>query len=701
MLFIQKILVILKSSGRYINMKKTLVLGDLGHTTKILASNFVPLNIGLIASYLKSFYDKEWNIVLFKNPQKLINYIKNNKTNVMALSNYCWNYSLSKYVLRSYRQIYPGGITVFGGPNIPKEKPRIHALLSKNKFIDFIIEGEGEASFYNIIQRISSCNFSLNKSKTKPISGVYFINANNELINSSQPLLENLDNIPSPYLSGLLDEFLLNDLVGFDLLPMIEVTRGCPFSCTFCRNGDPYYSKIRSHSTNRIMQEIDYITSLLKKNQKQKLALLITDQNFGSRKEDVLIAEKLGKTYKKFGFPLYVIATTGKYNADTVLEMISKYRGISMTLAIQSSDKTVLKNIKRQNFPVEKFLKLQRQLKKQKRLSKSDVILGLPGDTREKHLNTLRTLLNIGIDIVDTFSFIMLLGTQEDSLDSRRKHGYKTKWRLLPGGFSRINGEKIFECEEIVVSTNTLAFDDYLYLRRIHLLLATVCNGTLFKEIKKIILERKLDIVDFLIKLELLITKTKDKNIILKILDEFSLKAKNELFDSREEIEKHYSQEENYQKLVFDKAGENLLQKFRLKMLSNLQELSKMIKKTFFDYMRESNCSIPEQDSTLFRVIDIKCEYMGKLLKGLLFSKEQAKKIILNYDVFTWINNDTKKLKFYRLRQPKEYIAKYSEKQLKEFQLFIRNPNLKKYERAKTIYRLGIERMIPVFHVRQ
>ena len=50
--------------------------------------------------------------------------------------------------------------------------------------------------------------------------------------------IKSLDEIPSPYLTGILDEFFDGRLV-----PMIQTNRGCPFSCTFCVDGSASVNK--------------------------------------------------------------------------------------------------------------------------------------------------------------------------------------------------------------------------------------------------------------------------------------------------------------------------------------------------------------------------------------------------------------------------------------------------------------------------
>ena len=48
-----------------------------------------------------------------------------------------------------------------------------------------------------------------------------------------------LGEIPSPYLKGYLDEFLSDGM-----LATFETVRGCPYACTFCGAGDPFYNKL-------------------------------------------------------------------------------------------------------------------------------------------------------------------------------------------------------------------------------------------------------------------------------------------------------------------------------------------------------------------------------------------------------------------------------------------------------------------------
>ena len=95
-----------------------------------------------------------------------------------------------------------------------------------------------------------------------PVDGCVFIDPNTR--NTSDPKIvsgkyleriKDLDEIPSPYLNGMLDKF-------FDgkLTPFLETNRGCPFTCSFCHTGADYYHKLNKFfSEKRVQDEIDYV----------------------------------------------------------------------------------------------------------------------------------------------------------------------------------------------------------------------------------------------------------------------------------------------------------------------------------------------------------------------------------------------------------------------------------------------------------
>ena len=67
------------------------------------------------------------------------------------------------------------------------------------------------------------------------------------------------DCIPSPYLTGMLDNFLNGKFI-----PSFETARGCPFFCTFCDQGLDQ-NKIVSFSTQRMCDELDYVSEKITK----------------------------------------------------------------------------------------------------------------------------------------------------------------------------------------------------------------------------------------------------------------------------------------------------------------------------------------------------------------------------------------------------------------------------------------------------
>jgi hypothetical protein len=60
-------------------------------------------------------------------------------------------------------------------------------------------------------------------------------------------------------------------------------------------------------------------------------------------------------------------------------------------------------------------------------------------------------------------------GSQLQVKELRESLGLQTRFRLAPYGSSIVDGERVHEVEEIVISSRELPFPDYVEARRFHL----------------------------------------------------------------------------------------------------------------------------------------------------------------------------------------------------------------------------------------
>ena len=137
------------------NKKKLKIfLCDLTYDTIILVSDTIPINIGFVGSYLKKSFGDQIDINLFKYPKSVIDEIKKNPPDVLALSNYSWNSNLSEYVASFAKDINPNVITIQGGTNFPHEAHLQKIFLENRPATDFYTILEGEKSCSNVVKKV-------------------------------------------------------------------------------------------------------------------------------------------------------------------------------------------------------------------------------------------------------------------------------------------------------------------------------------------------------------------------------------------------------------------------------------------------------------------------------------------------------------------------------------------------------------------
>ena len=206
----------------------------------------------------------------------------------------------------------------------------------------------------------------------------------------TEPRRKDVDEIPSPWLTGILDEF-------FDgkLAPLLETNRGCPFACTFCVQGMRWYTKVHNFSIDRVREEIDYIARRIQRQCPTMGLLRIADSNYGMFERDIEISAYIGEMQREYGWPTYIDATTGKNRPERVIQSVEKVNGAMVIYqAVQSLDEDMLRNIKRQNIKLDAYEELMIHVRGRGLRSISDLILGLPGERCESHLVGMHQLID-------------------------------------------------------------------------------------------------------------------------------------------------------------------------------------------------------------------------------------------------------------------------------------------------------------------
>ena len=609
-------------------------LADLTYDTITLSTDVFPLNIGYVASYAKAQFGSDVEIKLFKYIEKLEDELERSPPDIIGFSNYAWCNRISREMSRIFLKLNPNGIVVWGGPNFPLDLPSQERFFRDNSIIDFYVPVEGEIGFANIVKKsleIKSKDEFRNKMLEEPIDGCITRLKNGKMQYSTSPIrTKQLDEIPSPYTTGILDEF-------FDgkLAPMIQTNRGCPFSCTFCVDGSDLVNKVNSFSNERVRKELQYIAKHVTPNMH---SMHISDLNFGMYPKDLEVCEYIKEIQEKYSFPKFVKVTSGKNKKEKIIAAIKKLgKSTFMAMSVQSMDPQVLSNIRRDNISKDALIALGPVLKEEGLSTASDVIIGLPGESYASTIQTIKDLVHADIDWIEVWTLMLLDGSELNTPKEREKWNLKSKFRIIPRDFVKLkNGTVVTEIEEAGIGSSSLSFDEYAELRLLALILRVTKSGTIFAPLTKFLTEQNVDIFDLLHKM-LKNTDLASKNM-QGLFKQFKQDTVNELWDSPEEIEKNYQNDSEYQKLLSGDAGQNLIYYYHALVISNyLSDWIEFVLQISENILNQNN-KISERVNQQFCSVSDYCRGLGYNILGK-DRMETEPKFIFHYDIMAWMNS--------------------------------------------------------------
>ena len=645
-----------------------ILLGDPRHDTVGTHSNYVPINIGYIATYLlKKIPEVDIEIRIETETDKIFKEIVEWEPDVFGLSNYVWNSSLSNGMCEVAKEKNNNVLTILGGPEFPagtgnrkiqdtdndKTLTKCFNYLLNRPSVDYYAYSDGEVVFVEIIKKFLEQSRSVEnlrqENHTIPGCASLSFDKSKLLVGDYVPRLgmegsvksEGRDEIPSPYLNGILDKFLNGKYV-----PAFETARGCPFLCTFCDQGIDE-SKISAFSTKRLAEEMSYVASKVANLERGTKTICIYDANWGLFEKDIKLADEIVKVMDEYDWPKNIHCSTPKNKRENLIKIDDKLKNrVQLGLAMQSMNTDVLSNIKRKNLATQQQIDMIQAIQNRGKTATTELIIPLPGETEKTYFEGMKFLMDNNV-MTGTYTLMMLCGAELGRDAAIRKNKMISKYRLLPKQFGEYFGKKIFEIEQVCVGTETMNYESYLNCRNFSFILQLL-SSSIFSPIYSLTKKLGISWHDVVKKTAEKVRSEEFKGKFKDLYNQFCKESENELFNTKEEAVNIYKQKNNYKLLLEGEIGENLLGKYGAKgffVYKDIVETLFEIIKTNFNYNLNKDFILILNSSEKW----LKNLYMiDEIINKENLDCDEVHKIELEFDFPNWLKNSDKSIDEYK-----------------------------------------------------
>ena len=247
--------------------------------------------------------------------------------------------------------------------------------------IDFIVKGEGELAFINLVH-------NLRRGIKEDVNGVVYLKQGNYHESTLAPRLMKINNMPWPawHLLNVEAYFKPNFTMGIahGRNMAILATRGCPYQCTFCSNPTMWTTSYVMRPASDVVDEIEYYIKKYNVN-----SIDFYDLTAIVKKDWVMeFTEELIRRKIKIVWQL-PSGTRSEALDEEVIANLAKTGIALLVYAPESGSPRILKNIKKK-VKLDRLTYSIKMAVKYGIITKSNFIIGFPDETR---IDVYRTLL--------------------------------------------------------------------------------------------------------------------------------------------------------------------------------------------------------------------------------------------------------------------------------------------------------------------
>lgn len=459
--------------------------------------------------YLKHFYDLhgkntnvEWqmaDLFVLDDFDTIIANIEKNLPDILALSIFIWNETLQYKISKTIKERYPNIRIVVGGPQLSAHKDK--NFFSKHPYIDYVVYGDGERAFQQIIDFES--NLLTDKSNWVNIVE----NANSYTLYPFEQLVDGLYFTTSPILNQR--QFVIDHIKDLEnkgvprneMLFAVEFARGCMYNCSFCDWSQNLTKKVKRRSLNW-QEEINFW-------HQQDVAIRESDANFGQWNEDLEIfryAMSLFDPDRNFRFLVTNTPKLRKENTYELLKTSAEKLNNLIKISLQDINEDVLSKMERPSLSWDEhkslIYKLQKNLDpKFHNLILAELMVGVAGQSYDSLTDTIkRIIMETGIQNFFMNHWMILPNSPGAEPFYQRLH--KIKWikgytvdkyhtinsverlediyQAIDNGHGVLHGAKE---GNYIFSTSTMTFDEIM---AIHILQSSLIDLAKIKKLSDI-----------------------------------------------------------------------------------------------------------------------------------------------------------------------------------------------------------------------
>lgn len=316
----------------------------------------VPIGLYYVGAMLKeSRYDVEilnWHDIN-KMPLEIERILREKNPDIIGFSIVHANRWGGIDIARVARRIFPGVKIIFGGIGATF---LYEHLLGNFSEIDFIVLGEGEYTFLNLIRSIERQEYDA----IDTIKGIAFRRESAIVKTAPAELVRDIDELPMPS-------------KYFEFQHVVS-SRGCPSDCTFCGSPRFWGRRVRFHSPAYFVDQLEQL------NRKGISFFYFSDDTFTMREDRVIeICKKILERDIKITW--FAISRVN-YVSENMFFWMRKAGCIQISYGVESGSEKI-RHVLNKNIRTDDIERAFALTTRHGILSRAYFIYGSPGETRE------------------------------------------------------------------------------------------------------------------------------------------------------------------------------------------------------------------------------------------------------------------------------------------------------------------------------